>query len=163
MRLIDADAMLKRNKNSIYDTTDLEEMLRYEPTAYDVDKVVDELKKNKVNCKNSGTIFDTWDYVELKKAIELVKRDDGGKRMKKIKMKVSFVIVEDVETQEEYFKVTDEMKTRAFAETNFLQKHVRDIENTIKENFTFAISKRGEEIPMQWTENLKIELLEVEE
>ena len=77
MRLIDADAMLKRNKNSIYDTTDLEEMLRCEPTAYDVDKVVDELKKNKVNCKNSGTIFDTLDYVKLKKAIELVKRDDG--------------------------------------------------------------------------------------
>ena len=83
--------------------------------------------------------------------------------MKKIKMKVSFVLVEDVETQEEYFKVTDEMKSKAFTETNFLQKHVRDIENTIKENFTFAISKRGEEIPLQWTENLKVELLEVEE
>lgn len=75
MRLIDADAMLKRNKSSIYDTTDLEEMLHYEPTAYDVDKVVDELKKNKVNCKNSGTI--TWDYVKLEKAIESVKRGDG--------------------------------------------------------------------------------------
>ena len=83
MRLIDADAMLKRNKNSIYDTTDLEEMLRYEPTAYDVDKVVDELKKNKVNCKNSGTIFDTWDYVKLEKAIELVKRGNGGERYRK--------------------------------------------------------------------------------
>ena len=41
MRLINADAMLERNKNSIYDTTDLEEMLKYEPTAYDVDKVVE--------------------------------------------------------------------------------------------------------------------------
>lgn len=82
--------------------------------------------------------------------------------MKKIKMKVSFVIVEDVETQEEYFKVTDEMKSKAFTETNFLRKHVKDIENTIRENFTFAISKRGEEIPMEWTENLKVELLEVE-
>ena len=82
--------------------------------------------------------------------------------MKKIKMKVSFVLVEDVETQEEYFKVADEMKSKAFTETNFLHKHVRDIENTIRENFTFAISKRGEEIPMQWTENLKVELLEVE-
>ena len=82
--------------------------------------------------------------------------------MKKIKMKVSFVIVEDVETQEKYFKVTDEMKSKAFTETNFLQRHARDIENTIRENFTFAISKRGEEIPMEWIENLKVELLEVE-
>jgi hypothetical protein len=54
------------------------------------------------------------------------------------------------------------MKSKAFTETNFLQRHARDIENTIKENFTFAISKRGEEIPMEWTENLKVELLEVE-
>lgn len=83
--------------------------------------------------------------------------------MKKIKMKVSFVIVEDVETQEEYFKVTDEMKSKALTGTNFLEKHARNIENTIKENFTFSISKRGEEIPMEWTENLKVELLEVEE
>ena len=83
--------------------------------------------------------------------------------MKKIKMKVSFVLVEDVETQEEYFKVADEMKSKAFTETNFLQRHTRDIENTIRENFTFAISKRGEEIPMEWIENLKVELLEVEE
>lgn len=83
--------------------------------------------------------------------------------MKKIKMKVSFVLVEDVEAQEEYFEVTDEMKSKAFTETNFLQKHVRDIENTIKENFTFAISKRGGEIPLQWTENLKVELSEVED
>ena len=44
MRLINADAMLERNKNSIYDTTDLEEMLKYEPTAYDVDKVVNRLE-----------------------------------------------------------------------------------------------------------------------
>ena len=83
--------------------------------------------------------------------------------MKKIKMKVSFVLVEDVKTQEEYFDVTDEMRAKAFTETNFLQKHVRDIENTIKENFTFAISKRGEEIPLQWTESLKVELVEVED
>jgi hypothetical protein len=33
MRLIDADAMLKRNEHSIYDTTDLKEMLDYEPTV----------------------------------------------------------------------------------------------------------------------------------
>ena len=83
--------------------------------------------------------------------------------MKLIKTNVSFTIVEDVKAQEEYFNITDEMKSKAFTETNFLQKHVRDIENTIKENFTFAISKRGEEIPMEWTENLKVELLEVEE
>ena len=33
MRLIDADAMLKRNEFSIYDTTDLKEMLDNEPTV----------------------------------------------------------------------------------------------------------------------------------
>lgn len=33
MRLIDADAMLKRNEHSIYDTTDLKEMLDNEPTV----------------------------------------------------------------------------------------------------------------------------------
>lgn len=38
MRLIDADAMLKRNENSIYDTTDLKEMLDNEPTA-DIEEV----------------------------------------------------------------------------------------------------------------------------
>ena len=54
MRLIDADAMLKRNKNSIYDTMDLEEMLHYEPTAYDVDKVVDELKKTRQIAKTQA-------------------------------------------------------------------------------------------------------------
>lgn len=43
---------------------------------YDVDKVVKQLEKNKVNCNNSNTIFDTWDYVELSKAIEIVK--SGG-------------------------------------------------------------------------------------
>lgn len=83
--------------------------------------------------------------------------------MKKLKMKVSFVIVEDVETQEEYFQVTDEMRAKAYTETNFLQKYARDIENTVRENFTFSISERGGEIPLQWTENLKVELIEVEE
>jgi hypothetical protein len=46
VRLIDADAMLKRNEHSIYDTTDLKEMLDYEPTVYDVDKVVEQIKEN---------------------------------------------------------------------------------------------------------------------
>ena len=35
-----------------------------------------------------------------------------GGRMKKIKMKVSFVIVEDVEVQEEYFRATDKIESR---------------------------------------------------
>ena len=38
MRLIDADAMLKRNEFSIYDTTDLKEMLDNEPTV-DISKI----------------------------------------------------------------------------------------------------------------------------
>lgn len=80
----------------------------------------------------------------------------------KIKTKVSFVIVEDLETQEEYFKVTDKKRAEAFTKTNFLQKHIRSIENLIRKNFTSAIHKQGEEIPVQWAENLEVELLEVE-
>jgi hypothetical protein len=47
MRLIDADAMFKRNEHSIYDTTDSKEMLDYEPTAYDVNKVIKDLMDRK--------------------------------------------------------------------------------------------------------------------
>lgn len=44
MKLIDATAMLERNKSSIYDTVDLEEMLMYEPPAYDINGVEKALK-----------------------------------------------------------------------------------------------------------------------
>ena len=70
MRLIDADAMLKRNKNSIYDTTDLEEMLHYEPTAYDVDKVI-------VNLMNSTYVDEEKCYFIPEETFAIVKR--GGK------------------------------------------------------------------------------------
>ena len=75
--------------------------------------------------------------------------------MKKIKLRVSFDIVEDVVKQEEHFRITDEQKKKAMETTNFLQKHIKDIENEIKNTFNF-----GE---FEWTENLKVELLEVEE
>lgn len=48
-------------------------IIKEQPIAYDADKVVKQLEKNKINCNNSGTIFDTWDYVKLNKAIEIVK------------------------------------------------------------------------------------------
>ena len=44
MRLVDADLMLKRNENSIYDTTDLKEMLHYEPTVIDTNKIIGQLE-----------------------------------------------------------------------------------------------------------------------
>lgn len=75
--------------------------------------------------------------------------------MKKIKLRVSFDIVEDVVKQEEHFRITDEQKKKAMETTNFLQKHIKDIEKEIKNTFNF-----GE---FEWTENLKVELLEVEE
>lgn len=45
MRLIDADEMLKRNECSIYDTTDLKEILDNEPTASQWISCSDELPK----------------------------------------------------------------------------------------------------------------------
>lgn len=78
MRLIDADAMLERNKRGIYDTTDLKEMLNYEPTAYDVDRVMEQLEEM------SGVQFDgqnesyqlDW-CICTSKAVDIIKR--GGK------------------------------------------------------------------------------------
>ena len=74
--------------------------------------------------------------------------------MNKIKLNVSFDIIEDVKKQEEVFKITNEEKQKAMQTTNFLQKHIEDIEQEIKEMFTFD--------DLQWIENLKVKLIEVE-
>lgn len=46
------------------------------PTAYDVEKVCEELFENIKGCHNTITIFDTKAYVRFDKAVEIVKR--GG-------------------------------------------------------------------------------------
>lgn len=74
MRLIDADAMLERNKSSIYDTTDLKEMLDNEPTAFDVEKVVNQLEE-KIHFCSTNSIDEEWDSA-IMEAIEIVK--SGG-------------------------------------------------------------------------------------
>lgn len=46
MRLIDADAFIDNVfECSVYDKEDIENMIDNEPTAYDVDKVIEELEK----------------------------------------------------------------------------------------------------------------------
>lgn len=75
--------------------------------------------------------------------------------MKKIKLRVSFDIVEDVFKQEEHFGITDEQKKKAMETTNFLQKYIKDIEKEIKNTFNFD--------EFEWIENLKVKLLVVEE
>lgn len=81
MKLINANAMLKRNEFSIYDTTDLKEMLDYEPVAYDVDKVVEDLQQMKLRyfltIANTGNEIQDKIYEEvgnaIDKAIDIVK------------------------------------------------------------------------------------------
>lgn len=74
--------------------------------------------------------------------------------MNKIKLNVSFDFIEDVKKQEEFFKITNEEKQKIMQATNFLQKHIKDIEQEIKEMFTFD--------DFGWVENLKVKLIEVE-
>ena len=73
--------------------------------------------------------------------------------MNKIKLNVSFDIIEDIKKQEEYFESTNEEKQKVMQTTNFLQKHIKDIEQEIKEMFTFD--------DLQWIENLKVKLTEM--
>ena len=76
MRLIDADLLIEHNKNSIYDTADLEEMVKYEPTAYDVDKVVDILTSKGIDrIRKSTSPFDNFAgmAVAYKDAVAVVK------------------------------------------------------------------------------------------
>lgn len=75
MRLIDADAMLKRNEHSIYDTIDLKEMLYYEPTAYDIDKVIEQIKEQDgvcISCRHT----DECNECSIGERIKIIKR--GG-------------------------------------------------------------------------------------
>lgn len=82
--------------------------------------------------------------------------------MRLIKTKVSFTIVEDVKAQEEYFNITNEEKAKRMQDTNFLQKHLKRHEETIKEAFTFSAHSRNTKIDFEWVENLKVELSEVD-
>ena len=72
MRLIDADAMLKRNEQSIYDTSDLKEMLDNEPTAYDVENIVQKIREldSCDSCYSHGREDCSW--CTVKERIDII-------------------------------------------------------------------------------------------
>lgn len=83
MRLIDADKLIEVLHESLegdcdlredYEFMGIDEFIKNQPTAYDVDKVVDELEEysNADEAERHGTI----PVIELDDAIEIVKR--GG-------------------------------------------------------------------------------------
>lgn len=77
MRLIDADRLLKDWNGNIREygsgfskRQDTVDIIKRQPTAYDVDKVVEELEMNSLNF---GTVTLPAHYVRLNDAIEIVK------------------------------------------------------------------------------------------
>lgn len=80
MRLIDADA-LKKNLESVtlsngtlLNTNTVLLLLDKYPTAYDVDKVVEQLEKEKnPNYREDGSLMGEREAIEIDKAIEIVK------------------------------------------------------------------------------------------
>lgn len=79
-KLIDSDAMVERNNHSFYDTTDLKEMLEYEPPAFDINMVLDQLEdygkyKGVLHIEEDGC----ENYIPVSVAKQIVKgRGLGG-------------------------------------------------------------------------------------
>lgn len=57
-------------------------MLEKQPTAYDIDKVVEELEKLKSNLGFGGTLQTIYADSKIDKAIEIVKQGGVGKVVK---------------------------------------------------------------------------------
>ena len=79
MRLIDADKLIEVLHESLEGDCDLREdyeFIKNQPTAYDVDKVVEQLGKKQNNKGFGGTIQEIFYDSGLEDAIEIVK---GGK------------------------------------------------------------------------------------
>ena len=86
MRLIDADEFIRwidlghlRHPSELcYSEVDVVNMINHQPTAYDVDAVVKDLKKES-ECLTTeiDTMFVALEFIELNEAIEIVKR--GGR------------------------------------------------------------------------------------
>ena len=91
MRLIDADELIKLTQKDMefafnngfldmaFEREHLIKVIRNQPTAYDIEKVVDELKKSKAigaDCVGEG-----FECVPLFKAIEIVKHGGVGKEL----------------------------------------------------------------------------------
>lgn len=84
MGLIDADALKKDLKSvtlsngTLINTNTVLLLLDKYPTAYDVDKVVERLEKEKnPNYREDGSLMGERAAIEIDKAIDIVKR--GGK------------------------------------------------------------------------------------
>lgn len=87
MRLIDADALIQMLRHDIdcYDTgkpddklyinaKDVENMIAGQPTAYDVDKVVEQLEEHRdLRYREDGSLMSERTTINIDKAIEIVK------------------------------------------------------------------------------------------
>ena len=78
MRLVDADKLIedihKRNYISKALSEIFETIIDEQPTAYDVDKVVEQLEKEKnPNYREDGSMMGERAAIEIDKAIEIVK------------------------------------------------------------------------------------------
>lgn len=82
MRLIDADKLIEVLHESLegdcdlredYELMGIDEFIKNQPTAYDVDKVVEQLGKKQNNKGFGGTIQEIFYDSGLKDAIEIVK------------------------------------------------------------------------------------------
>lgn len=82
MRLIDADKLIGVLHESLegdcdlrkdYEFMGIDEFIKNQPTAYDVDKVVEQLGKKQNNKGFGGTIQEIFYDSGLKDAIEIVK------------------------------------------------------------------------------------------
>ena len=79
MRLIDADTLKDTLLKHRYTTTEHNQIFRYideQPTAYDADKVVEQLNEKSTLSRPVGW-SKSYEIVTLKDAIEIVKQ--GGK------------------------------------------------------------------------------------
>ncbi|MCI7108054.1 MAG: hypothetical protein MR945_09255 [Agathobacter sp.] len=72
-RLIDADALESVDFSECTDSMEIMAVIDAQPTAYDVDKVVGQLKDHAIEFEAFGQCSD---YVELSNAIDIVK---GGR------------------------------------------------------------------------------------
>lgn len=76
MRLIDADSMIADNTLGIYfDTSNLDVILDIQPTAFDLEKVVEQLGEFKTTIW-SDALGENVEVINLERAIKIVRR--GG-------------------------------------------------------------------------------------
>ena len=79
MRLIDADKLLEELRKDHPTIYGIFYDIKYSPTAYDVDKVIDELMEKYYSCdltKTDGSEYEDGRFDAYNDAIEIVKR--GG-------------------------------------------------------------------------------------